>query len=116
MENQNTYIIVENDLGQSFRVPKQLVDVVITDYLVMVLFLPDEFPIYNLISLITHEPVQRLDDSVQVQTFGYWFDPILTLGTSVIVIGAFEDEAESFWYETNVPRFTPAKQEQSNLP
>jgi hypothetical protein len=110
-----TYVVGEDDLGQALRVPKELIDIIVSDDVCVVLFLSNKLSVCNLVALISHELVERCDDGPQVDTLGDWFDSVLALWTSVKVICAFEDEAETFRDEANVASFTPAQEVECNL-
>jgi hypothetical protein len=60
-------------------------------------------------------PVQRLDDCPQIESLRHWLDPILALGTTVVVVCALEDEAKAFGHESDLRSLTPAEQEERNL-
>jgi hypothetical protein len=93
-----------------------LVDIIISNNLIVVLLFPDELAIKNFIALIAHEPVQRRNNGLQVNTFRDGLDSILALGAAIIVVRAFEDEAQALWHEAYVARFAPAEQVQRDLP
>lgn len=59
----------------------------------MILFFPHKLAFDNLIALVPHEPVQWLNNGLEIEAFRYWIHPILTIRTSIIVVGALEDEA-----------------------
>jgi hypothetical protein len=82
----------------------------------MMISLPShELPIHNFIALIPHEPVERLDDRLQINALGYSISAVLTLRTSVIVVGTFEDKAQTLGYEANIASFTPTQKIKSKL-
>lgn len=64
---QKSHIIVEYN-PQTFGIPEKLINVIITDNLIVVLFL-HELAINDLAALISHEPVERLDDVGEIQAF-----------------------------------------------
>jgi hypothetical protein len=74
-----------------------------------------ELPIHDFIALISHKPVERLNDRLQIYALGNRLRPILTLRTSVIVVGTFEDEAQTLGYEANIAGFTPTQKIKSKL-
>ena len=110
-----TYPVTEHDPSNPFGVPKELVDVVISDNLVMVAFPSNEFSINNFIALISHEAVYGLDDMGQVQSLWHWVGSVLTLGAAVVVVGAFEDEAHALGHKTNITALPPAQQIEGQL-
>jgi hypothetical protein len=81
----------------------------------MIFLSSHELPIHNFIALIPYKPVERFNDPLQIHTLGNRLRPILTLGTSIVVIGAFENEAETLWYEANIAGFTPTQKIKSKL-
>jgi hypothetical protein len=92
-----------------------LVNVVVSDDVLVVLFLPDKFPIHDFVSLVAHETVQRLNDRVEVQTLGHRFHSVLALGTTVVVVCALENEAEALWDEAYIAGLPPAKEVECDL-
>jgi len=81
----------------------------------MVAFPPNEFSINNLIALISHEAVYGLDDMRQVKTLWNWVCSVLTLGATIVVVGAFEDEAHALGHKTNITTLSPAQQVEGQL-
>jgi hypothetical protein len=81
----------------------------------MVAFSPNELPIDNLITLVSHEAVYGLDDMFQVQALRNWVGSVLTLGATVVVVCAFEDEAHALGHKTNITTLSPAHQEEGQL-
>ena len=49
------HLIDGDNLCDALRVPEQLVDVVVADYMLMIPFATDEFSFDDFISLISHE-------------------------------------------------------------
>jgi hypothetical protein len=74
-----------------------------------------KFPIDDFIALISHDSVDRLDDRLQIYALGNRLRPVLALRTPVIVIGTFEDEAQTLGYEANIASFTPTQEIKSKL-
>ena len=60
-------------------------------------------------------PIQWLDDGAQIETFGHGLDAVLALGTPIVVVGALEDEAETFGHEPDLGGFAPAQQPKRDL-
>jgi hypothetical protein len=83
--------------------------------LVVILFSSQEFTIDDLISLISQKLVERLDDGSKVKTLGNGVDTVLTFGRSVVIVCALEDEAKTFWHESDLSSFTPTKQVEGDL-
>ena len=81
----------------------------------MVAFSSNEFSIDNLITLVSHEAVYRLDDMLQVDALRNWVGSALTLGAAVVVVGAFENEAHALGHKTNVTALPPAHEEEGQL-
>ena len=102
-----TLTTAEDDFSETFGVPKELVYVVVADDISMIFFLADEFTVDDLITLVTDESIEGHDDRFQIKTFSDWIYSILAFWTAVVVVCAFEDEAKTFWDETNVASFTP---------
>jgi hypothetical protein len=56
-------LVVHNNPSNAFRVPEELIDIVVTYNLVVVFFPPDELAILDLVTLVTDEPVSGINDS-----------------------------------------------------
>lgn len=110
-----THVVVEHDTSETLWIPKELVNVVVADDLVVVSFPTDEFAIDGLVALITHELVERLDDCLEVEALLDGLYGILTLWTAVVVVGTLEDEAKTFWDEADVSGLTPTEKIEGNL-
>lgn len=104
-----THVVVEYDASETLWIPKELVDIVVANDLVVILFPADEFAIDDLVALVAHELVERFDDCLEVETLLYGLHAVLTLWTAVVIVGTLEDEAETFWNEANVSGFTPTE-------
>jgi hypothetical protein len=74
-----------------------------------------ELAIHDFIALISYKPIEGLDDRLQIYTLGNRIRPVLTLRTSVVIIGTFKDEAQAFWCEANVAGFSPTEKIKSKL-
>jgi len=109
-------MIIEDDSAKPLRIPEELVDIVVTDNLVVILLFPDEFAIHYFISLIPNKPVQRLDDSMKVDALWDRINSTLTLGTPIVIVGALEYEAQALGDKAHIPSFAPAQKVKSNLP
>src|SRR5882724_11131735 len=81
----------------------------------MVLFLPNEFAIRHFITLVAHKPIQRRNNSLEVNAFWNRVDSILAFGAAVKIVRAFEDEAQALWHEPDIASFAPAEQVQRYL-
>lgn len=81
----------------------------------MVLLATNELAIDNLVALVPHETVQRLDDRLEVQALRNGIYPVLTLGTPVVVVGTLEDKTQTLRGKPNVPGLTPAKKVEGDL-
>jgi hypothetical protein len=110
-----TGLVGQDNSTDSLGIPEELVDIVITDRLVVILFSSQEFAIHNLISLITEVLVERLDDGSKIESFGNSVDPVLAFGRSVVVVGTLEDEAQALGHESDLSSFTPTKQIEGDL-
>ena len=110
-----THLVHEDNPGDTLRVPKELVDIIITNDVSVVSFPPDEATIHHFVPLVANEAVQRLDYRPQVQAFGNGLDSSLTLGGTVIVVCTLEDEAQALGHESDLRGFAPDEEVQSNL-
>ena len=104
----STHLVVEDDASNALGVPEKLVDIVISDNLVVIPFSSNEFSVLDLVALVPNEAIERFDDVMKVQSFGSSFGPILAFGRSIIVVGALENEAHAFCHKPNISCFTPA--------
>ena len=111
-----TYPITEQNLGYPLWIPEQLVDVVVPNDLIVVLFFPNELAIDDFVSLVTYETIQGFNHGLEIESFRNGIHSILTLGTPIVVVRALENEAQTFRRETNIPGFAPAQQIESDLP
>jgi len=109
------HLVRQHDPSDSLGVPEELVDVVVPDDILVIPLPLEELALDDLVSLISDESVERLDDCSKVETFGDGFDPVLALWRPVVVVGALEDEAEAFRNETNLSCFSPAEKEERDL-
>ena len=91
----SAHLVRKDDTSNSFRVPEQLIHVIVTNDLVVIPFPPYKFPLHHLVALIPDESVERLDDRPQVEALRYWLHPVLALRRAVVVVGALEDEAQA---------------------
>jgi hypothetical protein len=81
----------------------------------VVLLLSNELAVDNLVALLTHIVVERLDDRIEVKPLWNRVDPILAFRASVVVVGALEQEADTFGHEANVASLSPDQEIQGNL-
>ena len=93
-----------------------MVDIIITDDILVVSFPPDKLPINYLVSLVTDESVKRFNDRPQIQALRNWHQAILTCRRSVVFVRALKDGAQAFGGESNLGRVTLAKKIERNLP
>jgi hypothetical protein len=110
-----TGLVGQDNSADTLGVPEELIDIIVTNSLVVVLFSSQEFTINDLVSLITQELVEWLDDGSEVQSFGDSIDSVLTFGRSVVIVGTLEDETQALWHESDLSSFTPTKEVKSHL-
>jgi len=110
-----THVVIEYDTGETLWIPKELVNVVVADDLVVISFPANEFAIEGLITLITHELVERLDDCFKVEALLDWLHAILALWTAIIIVGTLENEAKAFWDEADVAGLAPTEKIKGDL-
>jgi hypothetical protein len=106
----------EDDFAETFWVPEELIDVVVAYDVCMVLFLADELAVDDFVSLVSHEPVERLDDGFHIEPLLYRLYPVLAFWTPIIVICALEDIAQTLWDESNISGLAPEHEKEGNLP
>ena len=98
------HLVHEDNPGDTLWVPKELVDIIITNDVCVVSFPPDKVTIHHFVPLVANEAVQRFDYGPQVQAFENGFDCSLTLGGMVIVVCTLEDEAQALRHELELFR------------
>jgi hypothetical protein len=76
----------------------------------MITFPSHKLAVNRLVALITNEAVEGLNNRAEVEAFRDGIDAILALGRAVVVIRAFEDEAEAFGNKSDLGCFSPAKE------
>ena len=81
----------------------------------MITLPPHEFSVHRFITLITNEAVERLDNGAKVETFRHGIDAVLAFGRAVIVVRAFEDEAETLRDESNLGSLSPTEEIEGQL-
>jgi hypothetical protein len=108
-------LVGQDDSADTLGVPEKLVDIVVTDSLVVVLLPSQELAVDNFVTLISQELVQWLDNGSEVKTFGNGILSVLAFGRSVIVVGALEDEAQTFRHESDLGSLTPTEQVKGDL-
>lgn len=59
MENEKIHLVVHHDACDAFWIPEELINVVITDNLVVVLFPPDKLAVLDFVSLVTDKSGRR---------------------------------------------------------
>src|SRR5258708_39215912 len=74
-----------------------------------------ELAIHDFIALIPYKPIEGINNRRQIYSLRNGIRPVLTLRTSVVIIGALEDEAQTLRYEANVASFSPAQKIKSKL-
>jgi hypothetical protein len=84
---------LEDNTCKALGIPEQLVDIVVANNLIMVSFPPHKLAVHDFITLIPYKPVERLNDGLQIYALRNRIGPILTLGTSVVVVGTFKNKA-----------------------
>ena len=105
----------EHNAHNAFRVPKELVNIVVSDNGFMILVASHEFPVDDLVALVPDKSVKRLHHSSQIKPLGNMVESVLALWRPVIVIRTLEDEAEAFGSEPHLRRFAPAEKVESDL-
>ena len=95
--------------------PEELVNIIISDNVLVTLFASHEFPVDDLITLVPDEPIKRFDSS-QAKPFGNRLHPALALWRPVIVVCTLENEAKTLGSEPHLRCFGPAEKVKRNLP
>ena len=108
-------MILERDPRDALGIPEQLVHVVIADDILMIPLPPNVLAVLNLVPLIPNEPVQRLDDGLEIEPLGRRLDPTLTFRTPIVVVRALEDEAQALGNESDLGRLAPTQQVKRDL-
>jgi len=110
-----TGIIREDNLRETFWIPEELINIIVSNNFIVVLFPSDKFTIQNLVTLVSYEIIQRFYDPIEINSFWDRIWTILTLRTAIIVVGTFEDEAQALWNKANVSCLAPAKKPERDL-
>lgn len=110
MKINETDLVRQDDPGYALRVPKELVDVVVSDDGVVILLLFDKDTIVDFVRLVTNEAVEGSNDRAEVETLWDGLCAVLALWGAVIVVCTLEDEAEALWDESDLGCFTPAEE------
>lgn len=109
------YMAFKNNLSEPFWIPKELVDVIVTNNLSMIFFLSHEFTVHDFIALVTHETVEGFNDCFEIETLLDRFDPALALWTTIVVVCTFEYKAEALWNKADVPSLAPTQEVECDL-
>jgi hypothetical protein len=62
---ENACLVVHNNPSNTFWVPEELIDIVVTNNFVVILFPPDKLAILNLVTLVANEPESNVNDRYQ---------------------------------------------------
>ena len=81
----------------------------------MITLPPYKLAVDRFITLVTNETVERLDDGAKVKTFWHRIDAVLTFRRAVIVVRAFENEAETLRNESDLGRLSPTEEIEGQL-
>jgi hypothetical protein len=109
-------LVIENDSCDAFWIPEELIDIIISNNILMIPFPSHKLAINDFVTLITNEPVERFDDSSKIQAFRDRLHTVLTLRGPVVIICTLEDEAEALWTKAHLGGLSPAKEIECNLP
>ena len=104
------YLVCEHDPCDTLWVPKQLIYIIITNDAIVVTLPPYKLAVHRLVTLITNETVERLDNGAKVEAFRHGIDAVLAFGRAVIVVRAFENEAETLGDESDLGSLSPAEE------
>jgi hypothetical protein len=75
----------------------------------------DELALDDLVALVTHVVVQRLDGRLEVHTLGHGLDLVLAVRAPVVVVRALEDEAHAFGCEADIAGLAPTEEVEREL-
>ena len=115
-KERGTNPVIEHNARNAFRVPKELVNIVVSDNGFMILVASHKFPVDDLVALVPDKSVKRLHHSSQIKPLGNMVESVLALWRPVIVIRTLEDEAETLGHEPHLCRFAPAEKVERNWP
>ena len=110
-----THLVVQDNPRNTLRIPEQLVHVVVPDDTVVIPLSPHELSVNDLVSLVTNEAIERLDDRSQIEAFLDGVHPVLTLRRAVVIVCALEDEAQALGDEPHLRGLAPAEQPECDL-
>ena len=109
------YMAFKNNFSETFWIPKELVDVVVTNDLSVILFLSHEFTVEDFITLVAHETVEGFDNGFKVEALLNWFDSALAFRAAIVVVCTFEDKTKALWNKADVSGLAPAQEVECNL-
>lgn len=109
------HLVGEHDPRDSLGVPEELVDVVVSDDVLVVALTLEESAVRDLVALIADEAIERPNDGAKVEAFWYRFDAVLALGAAVVVVRTLEDEAKALGHEANLGGLSPAEEVEGEL-
>ena len=98
----------EHNSHDTLWIPEQLVDIIVPNYILMVPFPSHKLSIDNFIALITDEWLERFCDHLKIQALWNRLHTVLAFRRPIIVVSAFEDEAERLWAKLHLCSFAPA--------
>jgi hypothetical protein len=76
----------------------------------------DELALDDLVALVTHVVVQRLDGRLKVHTLSHRLDLVLAVRAPVVVVRALEDEAHALGCEADIAGLAPTEEVERELP
>ena len=109
-------LVGEDDPLDTLGVPEELIDIVVSDDILVILLPTDVLTIHDFVALVAAILVQRGDDITEISSLLNRLNALLALGRMEVVLGTLEDEAETFRHESNLVGLTPAEEEKRNLP
>jgi len=110
-----TYFVCEHDAGNAFRIPEQLVYIIIANDAIVITFPSHKFAINSLVALVTNEAIKGLDNRAKVESFRHRVDAGLAFRRAVVVVCTFENKAETLGNESDLSGLSPAQEIKGNL-
>ncbi|EEQ37576.1 hypothetical protein CLUG_01699 [Clavispora lusitaniae ATCC 42720] len=102
-----TSTVSEHNSRNTLWVPEQLINIIVTNNLIVVLFTLDKSSLVNFVYLRSQESVDRCDCSVQIVTLWDWFSSLLTLWRQQVVHSSLINVAKTFRSETHLVGLSP---------
>jgi hypothetical protein len=103
-------LVGKDDPLNTLGIPEELIDIVITNDVLVIFFPADIFAIHNFIALVSAVLIQRSDYLTKISAFLNRFNSLLTFRRVIVVVRTLENETQTFGHEPDLICLTPAEQ------